>query len=229
MTLFSLLISFVKRELGCAVDSIRQPWLSFKDDFWFYSDSVFAVDFWISTGIVCLTIPCFKHESIFAIGFSCRSWILWRCRLHTSTASHITVAISGSKVTLFLLMISGHEWRRFHSRFHASTMTLFCLLISFVNRELICTVDSIHQRWLSFKDDFSFYSDSVFAVDFWISAGIVCLTIPCVKHESIFAIGFSCQSWILWRCRLHTSAATHITVAISGSKVTMFSLTFSGQ
>jgi hypothetical protein len=46
---------------------------------------------------------------------------------------------------------------------------------------------------------------------------------------SIFAIGFTRRSCILWRCRLHTSAATHITVAISGSTVTLFSLTISGQ
>jgi len=84
--------------------------------------------------------------------------------------------------------ISSQCWRSFHWRFHVSTMTLFCLLISFLNRELACAVDSIRQPWLSFKDDFSFYSDSVFADDFWISTGIVCLTIPCVKHESIFAI-----------------------------------------
>jgi len=114
-------------------------------------------------------------------------------------------------------------------RFHGSTVTLFSLLISFVNRELACTVDSILQPWLSFKYDFSFYSDSVIGEDFWISTSIVCLTIPCVKHESIFAIGFTRRSCILWRCRLHTSAATHITVAISGSTVTLFSLTISGQ
>jgi len=125
--------------------------------------------------------------------------------------------------------ISSQCWRNFHWRFHGSTMTLFCLLISFINRELVCAVDSIRQPWLSFKDDFSFYSDSIFAADFWISIGIVCLTIPYVKHESIFAIGFLCRSWILWRCRLHTSPATHIIVEISGSKVTLFSVMISGQ
>jgi len=113
-------------------------------------------------------------------------------------------------------------WRSFHWRFHGSTMTLFCLLISFVNRELGCAVYSIRQPWISFKDDFSFYSDSVFATDFRITNGILCLTIPCVKHEYIFAIGFSPRSWILWRCRPHTSAATHITVAISRSTLTLF-------
>ena len=88
------------------------------------------------------------------------------------------------------MTISSQCCRSFHCRFHRSTMTLFRLLISFVNRELVCAVDSICQSWLNLKDDFSFYSDLVFASDFWISTSIVCLTIPCVKHESIFAIGF---------------------------------------
>jgi hypothetical protein len=73
-------------------------------------------------------------------------------------------------------------------------MALFCLLISFLNRELACAVDSIRQPSLSFKDDFSFYSDSAFAADFWISTSIMYLTIPFVKHESIFAIGFTRRS-----------------------------------
>jgi predicted membrane protein len=183
----------------------------------------------MSTGIVCLTIPCVKHEYIFAIGFSRQSWILWRCRPHKSAATHISMAISRSTVTLFQVTISSQCWRSFHCRFHRSTMTLFRLLISFVNRELVCAVDSIRQPWLSFKDDFSFYSVSVFAADFRISTGMVCLTIPCVKHEYIFAIGFSPRSWILWRCRPHTSAATHIIVAISRSPLTLFSLTISSQ
>jgi hypothetical protein len=50
----------------------------------------------------------------------------------------------------------------------------------------------------------------------------VCLTIPCVKHESIFAITFMRRSWIRWRCRLHTWALTHTSVAISKSTLTLF-------
>jgi hypothetical protein len=73
-------------------------------------------------------------------------------------------------------------------------MTLFSLLISYVNRELVFAVDSIRHRDSIFKDDFLFYSDSVFADDLWINTGIVCLTIPSVKHESIFAIGFMRRS-----------------------------------
>jgi hypothetical protein len=65
-------------------------------------------------------------------------------------------------------------------------MTLFSLLISFVNRELVCAVNSIRQSWLNFQ--------RWFLVLLWL---IVCLTIPSVKLESIFAIGFMRRSWIL--------------------------------
>jgi len=39
-----------------------------------------------------------------------------------------------------------------------------------------------------FSDDFKFYSESVFADYLWISSDIAFLTIPCVGHDSIFAI-----------------------------------------
>jgi hypothetical protein len=134
---------------------------------------------------------------------------------------------------ILLWRFQGPQWLCFRWRFLVSSDAvssddamrqrwLFYLLISFVNRELACVVDFVRQPWLSFKHDFSFYSDSVFADNFWISTGIVCLTIPCAKHESIFAIGFSRQSWILWCCRLQMSGATHISVAISRSTVTLF-------
>jgi hypothetical protein len=68
-------------------------------------------------------------------------------------------------------------------------------MISFVNRELVFVVHSLSVSHDSiFKDDFSFYSDAVFSDDLWISTGIVCLTIPCLKDESIFAIGFMRRS-----------------------------------
>jgi hypothetical protein len=96
-------------------------------------------------------IPCVKHESIFAIGFMHRSWILWRCRLHSSRVTHTSVAISRSPLTLFSLTISGRLWCGFHWRFHASTMNLFSLIISLVNRELVFAVDSTRQPWLNFQ------------------------------------------------------------------------------
>jgi len=47
----------------------------FMDDFKDHSDSVFAADLWITREITFLTIPCFSHDSIFAIELMSRSWI----------------------------------------------------------------------------------------------------------------------------------------------------------
>jgi hypothetical protein len=166
---------------------------------------------------VCLTIPCVKHESIFAIGFMLRSWVLWRCRLHPSAVTHTSVAISRS--TVFT-----NDFMR--------QMTLFSLSISFVNRELVCAVNSIRQSWLNFQ--------RWFLVLLWL---IVCLTIPSVKLESIFAIGFMRRSWILLTlstpyvsCHSYFSGDFKVNshsvftlVAISRSTVTLFSLTIYGR
>ena len=150
MTLFSLMISFVNRELVFAVHSIRQPGLNFQRWFlvlhWLSFRWRFMDQHWHS-----VFDDSMRQKWIyFAIGFMPRSWILWRCRLHTSAVTHTSVAISRSPVTLFSLTISGRLRRSFHWRFHASLMTLFSQLISFVNRELVCAVDSIRQPWLNF-------------------------------------------------------------------------------
>jgi hypothetical protein len=69
------------------------------------------------------------------------------------------------------------------------------------------TLSIPHISWHSvFIDDFKVYSDFVFADDLWISRDIAFLTIPCVSHDSSFAIDLMSRSWIYWRCRLHTSA-----------------------
>jgi hypothetical protein len=111
-------------------------------------------------------------------------------------------------------------------------MTLFSLSISFVNRELVCAVNSIRQSWLNFQ--------RWFLVLLWL---IVCLTIPSVKLESIFAIGFMRRSWILLTlstpyvsCHSYFSGDFKVNshsvftlVAISRSTVTLFSLTIYGR
>jgi hypothetical protein len=114
MTLFSLLISFVNRELVCAVNSIRQPWLNFQR--WF------LVLLWL---IVCLTNPCVKFKSIFAIGFMRRSWIRWRCRLHMSAS---------------LIL----QWR-----FQGQQSLCFCWRF-LVDSDVVCNDDSMRLRWFCF-------------------------------------------------------------------------------
>jgi len=103
-------------------------------------------DFWISIRRVCVTIPCGSHQSIFAINLTRRSC----CRFHTSAVTKISVVISMSAPTLF----SDNFWlggTQFNRWFHASMMTLFSLLISCVNRELVFGVDSISQPRLNFQ------------------------------------------------------------------------------
>jgi hypothetical protein len=140
----------------------------FSDDFKAYSDPLFADDLWISRQIAFLTIPCFSHESIFAVDLMPLSWIHWRCRLHTSAVTQYSLMISRSTVT-------------------------------------------------------------VFADDLWIICHITFLTIPCVSHESIFAIDSMCRLWIHWSCQLHASAVTHRSLTITRSIVTLFSLSIYGS
>jgi len=73
-------------------------------------------------------------------------------------------------------------------------------------------------------EDFKVYSDCIFAEDLWISHDITFFTIPCVSHDSIFAIDLMRRSWIHWCCRFHTSIVTQFSVMISRSTGTLFSM-----
>jgi hypothetical protein len=44
------------------------------------------------------------------------------------------------------------------------------------------------------NDDLIVYSDSGFANDLWICTDLAFLTIPCVSHDSIFAMDFMRRS-----------------------------------
>jgi len=169
MLLFSIMISFVNRELVFAVDSISHPWFNFQR--WF------LVLEWLSFRWRFM----YKH---------------WHCVFDDSMR---------------------HTWIYFCYRFYESLVNSLMQSTPYV---------SCHSY---FSGDLKVYSDSVFDDDLCISSGIVCLTIPCVTHESIFAIGFMRRSWVLWRCRLYPLAVTHTSVAISMSLVTLFSLTISGR
>jgi len=140
----------------------------FSDDFKAYNDPLFADDLWISRQISFLTIPCFSHESIFAVDLMPLSWIHWRCRLHKSVVTQYSFMISRSTVT-------------------------------------------------------------VFADDLLIICHIAFLTIPCVSHESIFAINSMRRSWIHFLYRFHTSSVTQYLVMISRSTATLFFLMIYGS
>jgi hypothetical protein len=106
----------------------------------------------------------------------------------------------------------GRSW---HSRFHASTMTLFSLMISFVNRELVFTVDSSHHpclnfqrwflvlQWLSFRwqfmhkqshcgfDDSTRQTSIYFCYQFYASlVNSLTLSTPYVRWHSYFSGDF---------------------------------------
>ena len=102
MTLFSLLILCVNRELVfVSIQSVSRDSI-FKDDFSFHSDSVFGDDFLMSIRRLCFTIPCVSHGSIFAIDLMPRSC----CRFHTSAVTKISVVISRPTAIVFSLTIS---------------------------------------------------------------------------------------------------------------------------
>jgi len=88
-------------------------------------------------------------------------------------------------------------------------MTLFSLLISCVNHELVFVVDSISQPRLNFQ--------RWFLDEHWQSV----FDNSILNHQYIFAIDMMRRSC----CRFHTSAVTKISVVISRSAATMFSLT----
>jgi len=99
---------------------------------------------------------------------------------------------------------------QFHYRFHASMMTLFSVLISCVNCELVFVVDSISQPRLNFQRWFLFLQWLSFWWQFldphWQS---VCDN-SIFNHQSIFVVNMMRRSW----CRFHTSAVTQISVII---------------
>jgi hypothetical protein len=163
-----------------------------------------------------------------------QTWIYFCYRFHASVVNSLTVSPPYS---------SCHSYFRGDFRVYSdfvlgddfsSVVTQFSLTIPCVNDDSRFSFEFVRQQWIRMRC--RFHPSAVshfqrwflvlqwlsFAADFWISTGIVCLTIPCVKHEYIFAIGFSPRSWILWRWRPHTSAATHIRIVISRSTLTLF-------
>jgi len=65
--------------------------------------------------------------------------------------------------------------------FDASVMNAMMLSITYVSCHSV------------FIDDSKVYKDIVLAEHLWISLDITFLTIPCVSHDSIFAMDFMCR------------------------------------
>jgi len=79
-------------------------------------------------------------------------------------------------------------WIYFFYRFDALMMNSLTLSITYFGYHSV------------FIDYFKVYSDSVFATDLSISRDIAFFTIPCINHDSIFAIDLMRPSWIHWHC-----------------------------
>jgi hypothetical protein len=103
-------------------------------------------------------------------------------------------------------------WLYFCYPFDASVVNLVTLSIPY---------GSCHSV---FVDDFKFNKDSIFDDDLWITSDIAFFTIPCVNHDSSFAIDLIRRSSIPLQCRFHTSAVTQFSLMISMSIETQFSL-----
>jgi len=136
-----------------SIDFIRQPCTStnslsipsitldliFKDDFSFYSDSVFADDLWISTSIMCLTIPCVKHESIFCY------------RFYASLVNSLTLSTP---------YVTCHSYFNCDFKVYSDSVfahdfwsvgTLFAMTIPCVNDDSVFSIDFIRQPWISIR------------------------------------------------------------------------------
>ena len=211
MTLFSLMISLVNRELVFAVDSTRQPWLNFQRWFlvlqWLSFCWRFMDQHWHSVFDDSMR----QNESIFAIGFMRRSWIL---------------------LTLSTPYVSCHSYFRCDFKVYGDSVfaddfwpvgTQFSLTIPCVNDDSVFSNDFTRQPWISIRCQF--YQSAVTQFSKMISRSTVSqfsLMIPCVNDDSVFSIDFIRQPWISIRCRFHPSPLTKFSKMISRSTVTQF-------
>jgi hypothetical protein len=201
----------------------------FIDDFKVYSDSVFADDLWKSSDIAFFTIPCISHDSIFPIDLKRRSWIHWRCQFHAVVSLRIHWRFQGLLLLCFGLRFMDQPWHSVFDNAMRRPWLYFCyrfdtLIMNSWMLSIPC--GSCHSVFIDdfkvychsvFIKDFKVYSYSILAGDLWIALDIAFLTIPCVDHDSIFAIDLMRRSWILSRCRFHAVAVTQYSLTISRS------------
>jgi len=80
-----------------------------------------------------------------------------------------------------------------------------------------------------FIEDFKVYSYSILAGDLWIGRDIAFLTIPCVGHDSIFAIDLMRRSWIHSRWWFYAVAVTQYSLTISRSTLLSYGRRYMDQ
>ena len=230
MTLFLLSIWCVGREFIDIIDSIRRlslsihwrfhglQWLCFRRRF---MDHPWHSVFDNSMSMLWLHF-CYRFDASFVNSLTlsilyvhCHSIFINNFKFNMDSVFADDLWIS-SHIAFFYNSMS-LPWLYFFYRFDASFVNSLTLSIPYVGCHSV------------FIDNFKVYSDSVFADNLWISRDITFLKIPCVSHNSIFAIDLMRHSWIHWRCRFHTSAVTLYSLTISRSTVTLFSQTIYGS
>jgi hypothetical protein len=197
MTLFSLMISLVNRELVFAVNSTSQPWLNFQR--WFLVLQCLSFRWWFHASrmtLFSLLISSVNRELVFAVDSIHHPWLnfqrwflvlqwlsfwwwfmykYWHCVFHDSMRQ---------------------TWMYFCYRFYASLVSSSTLSTPYVNCHSF------------FSGDFKVTSHSVFADDFWSVVTLFTMRIPCVNEDSVLSIDFIRQPWISIRCRFHPSPLT---------------------
>jgi hypothetical protein len=115
------------------------------------------------------------------------------------------------------------------------------LTIPWVCHDSIFAIDLMRRLWIYRRCQFhtsavSQYSLTIsrstmilFLPSICGSAVTVFLTIPCISHDSSFAIYLMRGMWIQWRCRFHTTIISLYSLTISRSTVTLFSLMIYGS
>ena len=121
-----------------------------------------------------LSIPCVGCHSVFIDDF--------KFNMDSVSADDLWI----SRHIAFFYDSMSLAWLYFFYRFDASMMNSLTLSITYFGYHSV------------FIDYFKVYSDSVFATDLSISRDITFFTIPCINHDSIFAIDLMRPSWIHW-------------------------------
>jgi len=122
---------------------LSTPYISchsyFSGDFKVNCHSLFVDDFWSVVTQFSLTIPCVKHEYVFAIGFMCRLWILLTLSTpYVSCHSYF----SGDFKVYGDVVFADDFW---------SLGTQFSLTIPCVNDESVFSNDFTRQPWISIR------------------------------------------------------------------------------
>jgi hypothetical protein len=166
----------------------------FINDFKFNTDSVFADNLWISTGIAFLTSPCVSHDSHFAstdapvmnsltlliLYIYCHSVFIDDFKFNKDSvfidnlwisSDSVFLQFHASAMTLFLLSIWYGSWIYWCCRLHTSAVTQYSLTIS---RFIVTLFSPVILR---------------------ITRDIAFLTISYTDHDSISSIDLMRWSW----------------------------------